>query len=237
MTITPAPSIKNSCFMVRDKAVLTRVPENIIVTPTNSKAAFIGASSKTSCSSHDFYLGILEYCVPCFMTTNREYKFEYLFRFNLWWMIPCFGESGSEVPAETQMLLLEISEPTTTAGERFYLLLLPILDGQFRASLQGANENRLEFSVGSGDPNVLTSQVFESVFISSGDNPFKRIKNSIKILEKQKGTFSHIENKKIPEHVMFGWSTWDAFYTGVSPQRIEEGLKSYIYMKLETCQP
>ncbi|XP_060670613.1 probable galactinol--sucrose galactosyltransferase 2 [Ziziphus jujuba] len=189
-------------------------------------------------------------------------------------MIPCFGESGSEVPAETQMLLLEISEPTTTAGERFYLLLLPILDGQFRASLQGANENRLEFSVGSGDPNVLTSQVFESFFISSGDNPFKRIKNSIKILEKQKGTFSHIENKKvsktrtffysyfsldnkslynhsdkviyylfiyfylkIPEHVMFGWSTWDAFYTGVSPQRIEEGLKSYIYIKLETCQP
>lgn len=76
-----------------------------------------------------------------------------------------------------------------------------------------------------GDPNVQTSQAFEAVFMNSGDNPFELIKDSIKyvssifewngnltanlthilsstmcwhrILEKHKGTFSHIENKKV----------------------------------------
>ncbi|XVF11648.1 hypothetical protein REPUB_Repub08aG0045300 [Reevesia pubescens] len=48
-----------------------------------------------------------------------------------------------------------------------------------------------------------------------------------RILEKHKGTFSHIENKKIPAHLdWFGWCTWDAFYTDVNPQGIKEGLQS-----------
>lgn len=37
---------------------------------------------------------------------------------------------------------------------------------------------------------------------------------------------------KIPEHVdWFGWSTRDAFYTGVCLQRIEDGLKRYSYIE------
>ena len=32
----------------------------------------------------------------------------------------------------------------------------------------------------SGDPDVQTSQVMESVFMNSGDNPYKLMKNSIK---------------------------------------------------------
>lgn len=34
--------------------------------------------------------------------------------------------------------------------------------------------------ISTGDVNVQTSQVFESVFINSGDNPFKLINNSVK---------------------------------------------------------
>lgn len=49
-----------------------------------------------------------------------------------------------------------------------------------------------------------------------------------RILEKHKGTFSHLEHKKIPAHLdWFGWCTWDAFYTEVSPQGIREGLQRY----------
>lgn len=32
----------------------------------------------------------------------------------------------------------------------------------------------------SGDPNVQTSQVFEAVFMNSGDNPYKLMRNSIR---------------------------------------------------------
>uniref|UniRef100_A0A2N9GEK3 galactinol--sucrose galactosyltransferase n=1 Tax=Fagus sylvatica TaxID=28930 RepID=A0A2N9GEK3_FAGSY len=167
------------------------------------------------------------------------YKFLSLFRVKIWWMIPRVGKSGSEIPLETQMLLLEareqsalhdkISSDTNYTENTFYILLLPVLEGQFRTSLQGTPANELQFCVESGDVNVQTSQSLEAVFINFGDNPFELLKNSIKILEKHKGTFSHIENKKIPAHLdWFGWCTWDAFYSKVSPQGIKEGLQSFL---------
>lgn len=85
-----------------------------------------------------------------------------LFRFKLWWMIPSFGDSDCEVPAETQMLLLEtrekstvqngLSEPTTENS--LCILLLPVLDGPFRASLQGKTVHELEFCIESGSFNL-----------------------------------------------------------------------------------
>lgn len=75
-------------------------------------------------------------------------------------MIPCFGDSGSQVPAETQMLLLEASEESSVHGQlnsapngsggTFYILILPVLEGQFRACLQGTVINEIEKSVESG---------------------------------------------------------------------------------------
>lgn len=75
-------------------------------------------------------------------------------------MVPRFGESASEIPVETQMLLLEASEdcaivedPALPAGSSettFYILLLPVLDGPFRTSLQGNSDNELQFCAESG---------------------------------------------------------------------------------------
>ncbi|ONI08183.1 hypothetical protein PRUPE_5G162400 [Prunus persica] len=194
------PSIKDDCLMVRDNVVLSHVPRNISVAPAADEAAFIGAASSNSSFRHVFSFGVLEYN-----------NFMCLFRFKLWWMIPSFGDSGCEVPAETQMLLLEtrekstvqngLSEPTTENS--LYILLLSVLDGPFRASLQGNTVNELEFCIESGDPNVQTSQVTEAIFMNLGDNPFKLIRNSTKYIY-----------------------TWDAFYHKVDPEGIEKGLKS-----------
>ncbi|CAK9143946.1 unnamed protein product [Ilex paraguariensis] len=225
MTVTATPNINNGCLMVQGKVVSTGVPENVAISPATSGSAFIGASSTTPSSRHVFTIGILE-----------DYKFLCLFIAKIWWMIPRVGKSGSEIPMETQMLILEANEESALSDEtasepaaenKFYILLLPVLDGPFRTSLQGTHLNELQFCVESGDPDVQTSQAMEAVFINSGDNPFELIKDSVKLLEKHKGTFSHIENKKIPPHLdWFGWCTWDAFYTGVSPKGIEEGLQS-----------
>lgn len=87
-----------------------------------------------------------------------------LFRVKLWWMIPRFGKSGSDIPVETQMLLLEAieepaihdensSEPTTENTS--YILFLPLLDGPFRTSLQGTPENELQLCVETGKFNLL----------------------------------------------------------------------------------
>ena len=67
-------------------------------------------------------------------------------------MIPCFGTSGGDIPAETQMLLLEAREETNIEDieNTFYVLILPVLDGQFRATLQGTPNNELQFCIESG---------------------------------------------------------------------------------------
>ncbi|EXB94449.1 hypothetical protein L484_018950 [Morus notabilis] len=234
MTITATPSVENGCLIVRGRVVLTGVPQNVVVLPLTGSSAFVGANSSFPSSRHVFSLGTL-----------KGFKFLSLFKFKIWWMIPRVGKSGSEVPMETQMLMLEareesaleweISSEPNSIGNTFYILLLPVLDGLFRASLEGTSENELRLCVESGDAKVQTSQALEALFVNSGDNPYELIKHSIKILEKNKGTFSHIENKKIPSHLdWFGWCTWDAFYTEVNPEGIEEGLKSF---KEGGCSP
>ncbi|XP_047980015.1 probable galactinol--sucrose galactosyltransferase 2 [Salvia hispanica] len=226
MTITAVPVVKNGCLMVRGKVVLTGVPDNVVVTPASSGAAFVGAKAPTSSSCHVINLGILEDC-----------KFMCLFIAKIWWMIPRVGRSASEIPMETQMLLLEVGEDSVlgvvedeapATGQRFYVLVLAVLDGAFRTTLQGTALNELQFCYQSGDAGVETAQAMEGVFVNSGDNPFELIKDSIKILSKHKGTFTHLENKKAPAHLdWFGWCTWDAFYTEVSPKGIKDGLESF----------
>lgn len=61
---------------------------------------------------------------------------------------------------ETQMLLLEAGEESAVLDEepsadpaaenKFYILLLPVLEGPFRSSLQGTSSNELQFCVESG---------------------------------------------------------------------------------------
>ncbi|KAK6250173.1 hypothetical protein SCA6_004178 [Theobroma cacao] len=65
-----------------------------------------------------------------------------------------------------------------------------VQDGSFMV------RGRALFSDVPGDPDVQTTKLTEPVFINSGDNPFKLMRDSIKILEKHKGTFRHIENKQ-----------------------------------------
>ncbi|KAK6153256.1 hypothetical protein DH2020_012895 [Rehmannia glutinosa] len=215
MTITATPLIKNGCLMVRDKVVLTKVPENVVISsPATSGSAFIGANSSTLSSRHVFNLGILE-----------NSKLMCLFILKFWWMIPRFGKSASEIPVETQMLLLEAGEESTLSVEnddtieetgsqnKFYILVLAVLDGAFRTTLQGTPSNELHFCYESGDPEVQTCEALEGVFVNSGENPFELIKDSIKCA---------------PAHLdWFGWCTWDAFYTDVTPNGIKQGLQSF----------
>jgi len=81
-----------------------------------------------------------------------------LFRFKLWWMTQRMGSYGKDVPFETQFLLVEGSEgsPLSTdvadgIGEpTIYIVFLRLLEGSFRAVLQGNENNELEISLESG---------------------------------------------------------------------------------------
>ncbi|XP_074577061.1 putative galactinol--sucrose galactosyltransferase 2 [Curcuma longa] len=221
-----APFIKDGALRINGREALTVVPENVVATYplADAPAAFLGAVSDRKDSRHVFKLGVL-----------RNHRLLCLFRFKIFWMVPRWGTSGSDVPFETQMLLLEVTHDIAVDGGRgrtshdpkHYILFLPVLDGCFRSSLQGTSSDELEFCIESGDPATTESHFLEAVFVNYGDNPFDLMKESMIMLEKHKGTFSVREKKQKPAILdWFGWCTWDAFYFDVHPEGIEDGLKS-----------
>ncbi|PPD74776.1 hypothetical protein GOBAR_DD28304 [Gossypium barbadense] len=218
MLLATRPLLKDRNLSINGKEALKDVPENIVVMPLTDTSAFVGATSPHASSRHVFKLGVI-----------KDVRLLCLFRFKLWWMIPRTGSSASDIPLETQMLLLEARQGPTSS-QSTYIIFLPVLDGNFRSSLQGNSSDELEFCVESGDPAVVTSESPKAVFVNYGDHPFDLVKDSMMILEKQFGTFALRETKQAMQTPgmldWFGWCTWDAFYSDVNPQGIKDGLMS-----------
>jgi len=75
------------------------------------------------------------------------------FRFKLWWMTQRMGTCGRDVPLETQFILIE-SKESEVDGENsptIYTVFLPLLEGPFRAVLQGNDKNEIEICLESGE--------------------------------------------------------------------------------------
>ncbi|CAK9157183.1 unnamed protein product [Ilex paraguariensis] len=225
MTVTPNISINDGNLVVQGKTILTGVPENIVLTPGSGvglvTGAFIGATASHSKSHHVFPVGTLE-----------GLRFMCCFRFKLWWMTQRMGTCGKDIPLETQFMLVESKD--STEGEQndaptIYTVFLPLLEGQFRAVIQGNEKNELEICLESGDNAVETNQGLYLVYMHAGTNPFEVINEAVKAVEKHMQTFNHREKKKLPSFLdWFGWCTWDAFYTDVTAEGVEEGLKSLL---------
>lgn len=75
-----------------------------------------------------------------------------MFRFKLWWMTQRMGTHGKEIPFETQFLIVEANGGSDLEGHQpaSYVVFLPILEGDFRAVLQGNQSNELEICLESG---------------------------------------------------------------------------------------
>lgn len=85
------------------------------------------------------------------------------FRFKLWWMTQRMGTSGRDVPLETQFMLLECG-PGDGHGDgdaAVYVAMLPLLEGQFRAALQGNDRDELEITFESGKPSRKQSASYD----------------------------------------------------------------------------
>ncbi|XP_012569290.1 probable galactinol--sucrose galactosyltransferase 2 [Cicer arietinum] len=222
MTVTPKISVNDGNLVVHGKTILKGVPENIVLTPGSGNGlltgAFIGATASHTKSLHVFPIGILE-----------GLRFMCCFRFKLWWMTQRMGTCGRDIPLETQFMLIETKH---TEGEPqdspiIYTVLLPLLEGPFRAVLQGNENCEIEICLESGDHAVETNQGLHMVYMHAGTNPFEVINQAVKAVEKHMQTFHHREKKRLPSFLdWFGWCTWDAFYTDVTAEGVEEGLKS-----------
>lgn len=87
----------------------------------------------------------------------RDTRFMCLFRFKLWWMTQRMGTCGNDIPLETQFMLLETKDDQ---GPIIYTVFLPLLEGQFRAVLQGNQMNQIEICLESGQ---FQSQLYSSI--------------------------------------------------------------------------
>ncbi|KAK8620993.1 hypothetical protein V6N13_067441 [Hibiscus sabdariffa] len=220
MTVTPRISINDGNLVVHGKTILTGIPDNIVLTPGSGvgllAGAFIGATASDSKSLHVFPVGVLE-----------GLRFMCCFRFKLWWMTQRMGTCGKDVPLETQFMLVESKEEDDPNAPTIYTVFLPLLEGQFRAVLQGNEKNEIEICLESGDNTVETNRGLYLVYMHAGTNPFEVINQAVKAMEKHMPTFHHREKKKLPSFLdWFGWCTWDAFYTDVTAEGVKEGLKS-----------
>lgn len=78
------------------------------------------------------------------------------------------GKSASDIPVETQMLLLE-STSQEDGEETNYIVFLPVLDGDLRSSLQGNSANELELCVETG--NTLNFHIWISIILAEYGEP------------------------------------------------------------------
>ncbi|ONM10616.1 putative galactinol--sucrose galactosyltransferase 2 [Zea mays] len=222
MTVTPRITVWDGRLVAHGRSVLAGVPDNIVLTHASGAGlvdgAFVGATAAEPSSMHVFTFGTL-----------RDLRFVCCFRFKLWWMTQRMGTSGRDVPLETQFMLLECG-PGDGHGDgdaAVYVAMLPLLEGQFRAALQGNDRDELEITLESGDKAVQTAQGTCMLYVHAGTNPFDTITQAVKVVERHMQTFHHREKKKLPSFVdWFGWCTWDAFYTDVTAESVKQGLKS-----------
>nr|GEY26940.1 probable galactinol--sucrose galactosyltransferase 1 [Tanacetum cinerariifolium] len=227
MTVGAGISVTDRKLNVFGTPVLTNVHDNVVVTSSSDdgmiNGAFIGVQSDQTASRMVFPVGKLE-----------GLRFMCVFRFKLWWMTQRMGTCGQDIPTETQFLIVEtidgshFGEDDGCHQSALYTVFLPILEGDFRAVIQGNSNNELEIVLESGDPAVKDFEGSHLVFVAAGSDPFDAITNAVKSVERHLQTFAHRERKKMPDMLnWFGWCTWDAFYTEVTSEGVKQGLESF----------
>ncbi|MED6168058.1 putative galactinol--sucrose galactosyltransferase 6 [Stylosanthes scabra] len=227
MTIKPAVRVSDRNLIVKERTILTGVPDNVIETSASSsgpvEGVFLGAQFDQNDSSHVVSIGTL-----------RDVRFMACFRFKLWWMAQKMGDKGRDIPLETQFLLVETkdgshleSDDGDETNQIVYTVFLPLIEGSFRACLQGNHRDELELCIESGDSDTKASSFSHALFISAGTDPFATIHDAFKAVKNHLKTFRMRHEKKLPGIVdFFGWCTWDAFYQEVTQEGVEAGIQS-----------
>ncbi|XP_027330439.1 probable galactinol--sucrose galactosyltransferase 6 isoform X2 [Abrus precatorius] len=223
MTIKPAVRVSEGKLVVKDRTILTGIPENVVETSATAsgpvEGVFLGAALEKEDSRHVVSLGTL-----------REVRFMACFRFKLWWMAQKMGDRGRDIPLETQFLLVETKDGShldTSNNQIVYTVFLPLVEGSFRACLQGNTDDHLQLCLESGDADTKASSFTHSLFISAGTDPFATIHHAFLAVRNHLNTFRLRHEKKLPGIVdFFGWCTWDAFYQEVTQEGVEAGINS-----------
>nr|KYP70243.1 Stachyose synthase [Cajanus cajan] len=112
---------------------------------------------------------------------------------------------------------------------RPYVLLLPLLEGPFRGSLQAGLDDHVDVCMESGSRRVTEGSFGSCLYMHVHHDPFTLIEEAVRVVKAHLGTFTLMEDKTPPGIVdKFGWCTWDAFYLKVDPSGVREGVKGLV---------
>ncbi|XP_039142842.1 LOW QUALITY PROTEIN: galactinol--sucrose galactosyltransferase [Dioscorea cayenensis subsp. rotundata] len=217
-------AFKGHDFTVHGHRFLHDIPSNLTMTPAASlivcptkgldtTGCFIGFVSNAPKSRHVVPVGRL-----------RGIRFMSIFRFKVWWTTHWVGNKGRDVEHETQFMILDRS-----VSGRPYVLLLPLIEDPFRASLQPGENDFIDICAESGS-TAVNGSVFNSVmYMHAGDDPLRLVRDAMKVVRSHLGTFRLLEEKTPPAIVdKFGWCTWDAFYLNVHPEGVLQGVNGLV---------
>lgn len=161
---------------------------------------------------HSFFEGSLGNC-------SKLKAFTAIYREWVYFQKVKTGTKISDIPAETQWLLLKYEDDT-------YTIIVPLVDEPFRSALRGENQE-LHIYCESGDDAIEGNRSLMAVY-ANGQNPYKMMEELSKEVCKLIPDCRRRESKKVPEFVnYFGWCTWDSFYDKVSAADVEAGLKNF----------
>ncbi|KAJ9683397.1 hypothetical protein PVL29_019119 [Vitis rotundifolia] len=211
----PLIALQGSDFVANGHLVLSGVPPNVVATPSpvTPDGCFVGFDADEAKSRHVVSVGKL-----------KGIRFMSIFRFKVWWTTHWVGDNGRDLENETQMVILDKSD-----SGRPYVLLLPIVEGPFRSSLQPGEDDSVDLCVESGSTKVSGGSYRSSLYMHAGDDPYSLVKEAMKVVRVHLGTFKLLEEKTPPGIVdKFGWCTWDAFYLKVHPQGVWEGVQGLV---------
>ncbi|KAI3503468.1 hypothetical protein L1887_31910 [Cichorium endivia] len=210
---TSMVTLTGSNFMANDHVILSDVPSNITTYYAASNGCFVGFDAKEASSRHVVPIGKLS-----------GIRFMSIFRFKVWWTTHWVGSNGRDLEHETQMLMLENSD-----SGRPYILILPLLQGSFRASIQPGKDDFVDLCVESGSTKVSDTSFRSVIYIQTGHDPYTLVKKAMRVVQEHLGTFKLLEEKTPPDIIdKFGWCTWDAFYLTVHPQGVFEGVRGLV---------
>ncbi|MGC4093446.1 MAG: Sip1-related alpha-galactosidase [Polyangiaceae bacterium] len=172
---------------------------------------FLRATAKQSSGRLLFELG----CVPALE------RFSACHRYEPFWMKPAAGTRLSQVPQETQSLLVRLTNGA-------WLLLVPLIDSLFRFSLRGRGDDSLMLVGESGD-GFSPGLGGLALYVAAGDDPFELCRRGAQSVNRKLGVGRLRRDKGLPDFVDdFGWCTWDAFYQDVSEEKVLHGLSSFV---------
>lgn len=141
-------------------------------------------------------------------------------RYCEYWCKPIFGTSLSEIPDETQGLILEHTDGLFT-------VILPIVSKEYKCILKG-DENSITAKMLSWY-DKLNSIEAPAVAIMTGEDPYELLRLCAKSAVKKLGTALPLrEERRYPEIFEYlGWCSWDSMQIRISEEGLVEKCKEF----------